>query len=282
MHLTDFTYYFSDLNSSSENQKKSSAGRPRAVGLQEAMFITLVRLRHGMAERTLAHLYGISQSMISTTIITFVNFLFLQLGSLNIFPTKQIVRDNMASCFKSLYPETRIILDATEITIETPSSLAKQSMSFSSYKQRNTLKGLIGISPTLAVCFVSQLYTGAISDREITERSGVLDLPYDVGDCIMADKGFTISDLVEPKGLKLNIPPFLKDRGALNPTEIIETQEIASVRIHIERAIRRVKSFHILDGVIDATMYGTSNQIWSVCCLLTNFMDPLINSSQGN
>ena len=262
MHLTDFTYnYFSDLNSSSDNQTKSSAGRPRALGLQEAMFITLVRLRRGMAERTLAHLYGISQSTISTTIITFVNFLFLQLGSLNIFPTKQIVRDNMASCFKSLYPETRIILDATEITIETPSSLAKQSMSFSSYKQRNTLKGLIGISPTLAVCFVSQLYTGAISDREITERSGVLDLPYDVGDCIMADKGFTISDLVEPKGLKLNIPPFLKDRGALNPTEIIETQEIASVRIHIERAIRRVKSFHILDGVIDATMYGTINQI---------------------
>ena len=70
----------------------------------------------------------------------------------------------MASCFKSLFPETRIILDATEITIETPSSLAKQSMSFSSYKQRNTLKGLIGISPTVAVCFVSQLYTGAISD----------------------------------------------------------------------------------------------------------------------
>ena len=281
MHLTDFTYYFSDLNSSSENQKKSSAGRPRAVGLQEAMFITLVRLRRGMAERTLAHLYGISQSTISTTIITFVNFLFIQLGSLNIFPTKQIISDNMASCFKSLYPET-IILDGTEITIATSSSLAKQSMSFSSYKQRNTLKGLIGISPTLAVCFVSQLYTGAISDREITERSGVLDLPYDVGDCIMADKGFTISDLVEPKGLKLNIPPFLKDRGALNPTEIIETQEIASVRIHIERAIRRVKSFHILDGVIDATMYGTINQIWSVCCLLTNFMDPLINSSQGN
>ena len=51
----------------------------------------------------------------------------------------------MASCFKSLHPETRIILDATEITIETLSTLAKQSISFSSYKQSNTLKGLIGI-----------------------------------------------------------------------------------------------------------------------------------------
>jgi hypothetical protein len=115
----------------------------------------------------------------------------------------------------SFNPDTRIILDATEITVETPSSLTQQSMSYSSYKQRNTLKGLIGLSPSLAVSFVSQLYTGSISDREITIRSGVLDLPYDKGDCIMADKGFTIGDLVEAKGLKLNLPPFLRDKGAL-------------------------------------------------------------------
>ena len=279
MHLICFIIqllYFSGAYSS--NKPKSSAGRPRALDLQEALFVTLVRLRRGMAESTLAHLYGLSQSTISTVIITFVNFLFLKLGSLNIFPIKEVVSENMASCFKTLYPDTRIILDATEITIEIPSSLSKQSMSFSSYKQRNTLKGLIGISPTLAVCFVSQLYTGSISDRELTERSGVLDLPYDRGDSIMADKGFTILDLVEVRGLKLNIPPFLKNRSSLLPAEVIETQEIASVRIHVERAIRRVKGFHILDGVIDATMYGSVNQVWSVCCLLTNFMDPLIKT----
>ena len=207
-----------------------------------------------------------------------MNFLFLTLGSLNIFPNKEVVSENMASCFKTLYPDTRIILDATEITIEIPSSLCKQSMSFSSYKQRNTLKGLIGISPTLAICFVSQLYTGSISDRELTERSGVLELSYDRGDSIMEDKGFTILDLLEARGLKLNIPPFLKDRSSLLPAEVVETQEIASVRIHVERAIRRVKGFHILDGVIDATMYGSINQVWSVCCLLTNFMDPLIKA----
>jgi hypothetical protein len=94
----------------------------------------------------------------------------------------------------------------------------------------------------------------------------------------MADKGFTILDLVKARGLKLNIPPFLKNRSSLLPAEVIETQEIASVRIHVERAIRRVKGFHILDGVIDATMYGSINQVWSVCCLLTNFMDPLIKT----
>ena len=103
--------------------------------------------------------------------------------------------------------------------------------------------------------FWDTLYTGSISDREFTERSGVLDLAYDVGDSVMADKGFTILDLLEAR---LNIPPFLKDyRNSLLPPKVIEMQEIASVRIHVERAIRQVKSFHILDGVIHATLYGS-------------------------
>lgn len=40
------------------------------------------------------------------------------------------------------------------------------------------------------------------------ERSGILDLSYDDGDGVMADKGFTINDLL-PLGVSLNIPPFL-------------------------------------------------------------------------
>jgi hypothetical protein len=61
-----------------------------------------VWLRRGMSETTLADLYGISQSTVSTTIITYINFLFLKLGSVNIFPPKQIIKENMAVCFKSL------------------------------------------------------------------------------------------------------------------------------------------------------------------------------------
>ena len=43
-----------------------------------------------------------------------------------------------------------------------------------------TLKGLVGISPSGAITFISQLYTGSMSDREIVERSGVLDLPFNL------------------------------------------------------------------------------------------------------
>ena len=74
-----------------------------------------------------------------------------------------------------------------------------QQVIFSSYKNCNTAKALIGISPTGAVSFISELYGGNISDKEITKRSGTLDL-MERGNEIMADQRFLIEDLVRPHG----------------------------------------------------------------------------------
>ena len=49
---------------------------------------------------------------------------------------------------------------------------------------------------------------GRISDKAITETSGVLDL-LEPGDNVMADRGFDVGDVLEARGIMLNIPPFL-------------------------------------------------------------------------
>ena len=70
----------------------------------------------------------------------------------------------MPDCFRTRYPSTRVIVDATEIRVVQPTDPAEQQMTFSNYKNTNTFKGLIGITPTGAVSFVSHLYSGSISD----------------------------------------------------------------------------------------------------------------------
>ena len=58
----------------------------------------------------------------------------------------------------------------------------------------------------------------------------------------MADKGFEIAgDL--PQGVTLNIPQFLGGNDHLSVEEETETRRISSVRIHVERAIARIKNF---------------------------------------
>ena len=98
------------------------------------------------------------------------------LGSQPIWPSKEDVNCYMPECFHTLYPTTRVIIDCTEIHVQTPCSLLLKSQLYLSCKSNPTLKGFFGITPYGAVSFFSSLYTSAISDKEITGLSGILDL----------------------------------------------------------------------------------------------------------
>lgn len=147
---------------------------------------------------------------------------------------------------------------------------------FSNSKHHTTLKGLIGISCGGAITFISQLYTCSIADREIVVRIALLDLPFQDGDSVMADKGFTIQDLL-PLGTSLNIPPFLGSYNQMPVQDVIRTQEIASLRIHFERAINKIKNFDIWDGVVPLHQFSVVNQMWAVCAILCNARSNIIS-----
>ena len=93
----------------------------------------------------------------------------------------------------------------------------------------------------------------------------------------MADKGFRIQHLLDPLGVELIIPPFLGDREQFTKEEVIYTQQIAHMRIHVERFMAVIKDFHFLDASIPVKLFGSINQIFTVICLLCNFQDPIIS-----
>ena len=172
------------------------------------------------------------------------------------------------------YATTRIILDCTKLFIQRPSAMLAQSETWSDYKHHNTWKLLVWVTPNGQVTFLSDLWSGRVSDKQITRDSGVLDL-LQVGDNVMVDRGFDISAIV-PAGVTVNMPPFLAGRDQMTAAETEETMSIASVRIHVERAIGRIKTYHILDGTLPNTLSPYATQISTVCGLLTNFLPPLL------
>lgn len=255
----------------------SYAGRPRSLTVENEFFLFLVRLRLGLFEKDLADRFCISIATVSRICITWTSYAFLRLTQLPIWMSKEQVQEEMPPAFKQKYPSTRIILDATEIKCQAASSLALQSATFSTYKSTNTFKGLIGISPDGTLTYVSSLYPGSISDKECVRQSGFLKLCFNEGDIVMADKGFKIQDMLRDINVGLNTPPFLT-RGQFSEDEVRETEEIASLRIHVERRIQRIKNFHIFDRPIPLSLGPIINEVWIVCALLTNFQSPIVRA----
>lgn len=169
-----------------------------------------------------------------------------------------------------------MIIDATEIYIEKPSNPEAQQLTFSTYKNTNTLKALVGITPSGSVCFISDLYGGSISDKEITSKSGLIN-KLQRGDEVMADRRFNIQDMLASKGVRVNVPPFMNQSGQFTEQEMLVTRRIATLRIHVKRAIERIKNYHILD-FIPATLCksGLIDMIFFVCAMFTNFLPPLV------
>ena len=88
-----------------------------------------------------------------------------------------------------------------------------QSSTWSQHKHHNTFKFLIAYTSNGAICFVPPMYVDSISDVELTRCSGLLDeLKNKPGIPIMADKVFTIKDMLKDLHIELSIPPFLQDR----------------------------------------------------------------------
>ena len=112
-------------------------------------------------------------------------------GELNWWPSRDLVRYFAPTDFKSKFPTTRVIVDGTECPIMKPKQPILQQATFSTYKNRNTVKVLVGCSPGGMVSFCSQEFGGTSSDRQIAERSALRTL-CDPGDSIMADKGFSV------------------------------------------------------------------------------------------
>ena len=240
----------------------------------DQFFLFMNKLKLGSFDVDLGDKFGVSASTVSRITTTWANFLYVILGSIPLWPSRKLVDDNMPQIFEQ-YPKTRVILDCTELFVQAPSSLNLNSELYSHYKGHDTFKCLVGISPGGLVTFVSNLYAGGISDKDITTRSGILDL-LEPGDQVMVDKGFTIEDLLTPLGCSLVIPPFLTaHRNQFSKEETEQTQTIARLRVHVERAIRRVKEYHLFDGTLPISLAGSVNQLWTVCCILTNFQGPL-------
>ena len=259
------------------NQKVKS-GRPRQLQPADEFLLVLMRLRLGLQIEDLQHRFRLkAKSRASKIIKKWIPLLACAFKPLLVWPSRRRVLQCMPAAFKAqqTYKNVRIILDCAEFEMEAPSSLSLNTMTYSSYKGRNTVKVLFGVTPDGFVSFVSRAYPGSISDNSITIKSGILDM-LSPGDDIMADKGFTLSNSeLQPRGLRVVVPPFRCGAVQFSTQEVETTKVIANLRIVVENCIMRTRYCRFLRNRIPVSSVRTASDIVLICAVLANLRPPI-------
>lgn len=251
------------------------------VSMKDRLCIFLMKMRTGLTFTALGALFRLHRTTVSTIFTDTLVYLVGACKNFVSWPTKETIRAMMPDVFKDSYKNCRVIIDCTEFHVEQPSKIKHRVQFYSRYKKGFRLKVLVGCTPSGHISFVSRCYGGKSTDAQITSTCGFLDL-LEPGDLVLADKGFPqIKTLLDEngKGILMVMPPFLYNK-TFTAEQVEETYQVASVRIHIERVMQRIRTYKIVDKfTIDLLPY--SDAIVLMCCILVNLQPPIIKVEEA-
>lgn len=276
-------------------EESTSTIKPKPATFRglNGLFFCLMAMRTGLSVVSVSSLFGVSEQTGGRAFTTWVTFLYGALRPFVRLPEVHEVWDSETGSTAPVNFKNRgmgkvvIILDATEIETFRVWHTDLAYYMFSPYKKRPTGKILIGVTPAGAICFISHMYGGRISDTELVQRSGVIqDLEgKGFGSCegfqVMADRGSNaIGVQLLEIGMSLVAPPWSRQgEEQFLADDAKYTQEVANVRIHVERAIGALKEWKICERKFCSTRMDIVSTAVRVCGALVNMTnEPFISN----
>ena len=222
-------------------------GLPYRMSVSNQILSVLVRLRLALTFEDIGRRFGVSHQLMSNMFQSWIDIMSQHLSHCLVWLPRETIRRTLPRSFQTSFPKTTCIIDCSEIFIQRRFSLEARAQTWSTYKSNNTAIFLIAIAPSGFIMYISPLYGGRASDNFITKNCGFL-----------------------------NIPAFMKGRSQLSEQETIDSRRIAAERIHVERAIMRVKSYRLLNTKYSIKSLRNANKTVRVVVGLCNMRDSLI------
>ncbi len=146
-------------------------------------FLCIMKLCLNCKHEDLGLLFGVFSKVVGCVFSTWLAFMYYQFKELNLVVSSDVVKEHMLEDFGQKFPRMRTIFDASEIKIQKPSNASDQWSTWSSYKNLNTLKIMVGVSPRGLLTYVSPAFGSSASDCQIIESSELLDGHFIPGSC---------------------------------------------------------------------------------------------------
>lgn len=137
-----------------------------------------------------------------------------------------------------------------------------------------TLQRFLCLLLQMVPSILSQMPGGRTSDVYLTRESNFYKI-LERQDEVMADRGFTITEDLIVRSATLHIPPGKRGKEQFTKSQVKKTKAVANLRIFVEQAIRRLKTFRLIKHELPISLLSNVDDIVIVCAAVCNLYKPL-------
>ncbi len=243
---------------------------------RQRIIMTFLKMKLDLPYAALGVLFrNVSKDAIKRSFVETVNVLSEILKHFIRIPSSEEIYRNMPVAFSN-FQNVRLVLDCVEIRLQSSKKLCCRVFSYSNYKKYNTIKFMTAVTPDGRIAYVSRGYGGRASDKAIFGQSKLINKLTPFKDAIMVDKGFLIDQICAEKGIELIRPSFLKKKKQFSSLEATKNREIASARVHVERANARLKIFKIFRNCYPHHLIEIIDNMFKLICAMFNLSAPIL------
>ena len=217
-----------------DRRRGVGGGAKRKLAAAQEVLLVLIYLRHNVAHEVVAQLFGTSADTSENLFHEIVPLLRELFPANRIEAEKRFCREAPTLQVEQI---DRVLIDSFETAIPRSSLNERQKRLYSGKKKRHTLKTQVVCDARGEILDVDGGHRGPAADKKIYEASDVAkQFPQAVK---QADLGYLGTTGVQT--------PHRKPRGGdLTDAQREENRQLASVRVHVEHGIRRLKGFKIV------------------------------------
>jgi hypothetical protein len=194
----------------------------------------LIYLRHNVAHAVVGALFGVSADTSENTFHEIVQVLREVCPAHRWEAEKHWLKGQ-----PSWHPadEDRLLIDSFETPVRRPSQDFAQRRVYSGKKKRHTLKTQVVTDGHGEVLEIDPGHRGPRNDKQLYEASGVTE---------RYPQPEKYADLGYQGATDLHLPHKKPKGGELTPAQREANRQHASLRVHVEHGVRRLKGFRIL------------------------------------